>query len=84
MPVLGKEARPRRRDVRGEPLTVGVRDHPIVPSDSITPVNTFRALFHAYFGLDLPLLPDRNYIWPDQGDIYNLVDVTERLAGGPN
>lgn len=52
--------------------------------DSITPVNTFRALFHAYFGLDLPLLPDRNYIWPDQGDIYNLVDVTDRLAAGPD
>lgn len=51
---------------------------------SITPVNTFRALFHAYFGLDLPLLPDRNYIWPDLGDIYNLVDVTDRLAGGPD
>ncbi len=51
---------------------------------SITPVNTFRAVFHAYFGLDLPLLPDRNYIWPDQGDIYNLVEVTDRLAATPN
>ena len=47
---------------------------------SITPVNTFRAIFHAYFGFNLPLLPDRNLIWPDQGDIYNLVDVTDRLA----
>jgi len=51
---------------------------------SITPVNTFRAIFHAYFGLDLPLLPDRNYIWPNQGEIYDLVDVTDRLAASPN
>ncbi len=46
---------------------------------SITPVNEFRVLFNAYFGLDLPLLPDRNYIWPNQSDIYNLIDVTDRL-----
>ena len=48
--------------------------------DSITPVNQFRALFNAYFGLDLPLLPDRNFIWPNQRDIYNLIDVTDRMA----
>jgi hypothetical protein len=48
--------------------------------DSITPVNTFRAVFHAYFGFNLPLLPDRNLVWPDQRDVYNLVDVTDRLA----
>jgi len=50
---------------------------------SITPVNTFRAIFHAYFGMDLPLLPDRNYIWPNQGDIYTLVDITDKLSAGP-
>lgn len=47
---------------------------------SITPVNEFRVLFNAYFGLDLPLLPDRNYIWPNQSDIYTFIDVTDRLT----
>jgi hypothetical protein len=28
---------------------------------SMTPVNTFRLIFDAYFGADLPLLPDRSY-----------------------
>jgi len=46
---------------------------------TITPVNQFRVLFNAEFGLDLPLLPDRNYIWPDQSDIYNYIDVTDKV-----
>jgi len=48
--------------------------------DSITPVNQFRAIFHAYFGLDLPLLPDRNWIFVDKEHIYTQVDVTEKVA----
>lgn len=48
--------------------------------DSITPVNQFRAIFHAYFGLDLPLLPDRNWIFVDQSHLYTEVDVTEKVA----
>jgi hypothetical protein len=47
--------------------------------DSITPVNQFRAIFHAYFGLDLPLLPDRNWIFTNQLHIYDEVDVTEKV-----
>ena len=47
---------------------------------TITPVNQFRVLFNAEFGLKLPLLPDRNYIWPDQSDIYNYIDVTDKVA----
>jgi hypothetical protein len=47
---------------------------------SITPVNQFRVLFNAEFGLDLPLLPDRNYIWPNQSDIYTYIDVTNRVG----
>lgn len=47
---------------------------------TITPVNEFRALFNAYFGLDLALLPDRNYIWPNQSDIYTYIDVSDKLA----
>jgi hypothetical protein len=46
---------------------------------TITPVNQFRVLFNAEFGLDLPVLPDRNYIWPDQSDIYNYIDVTDKV-----
>jgi hypothetical protein len=47
--------------------------------DSITPVNQFRAIFHAYFGLDLPLLPDRNWVFVDKMHIYTQVDVTEKV-----
>ncbi|HTI29951.1 MAG TPA: hypothetical protein VL687_06310 [Methylomirabilota bacterium] len=50
---------------------------------SISLVNEFRALFNAEFGLDLDLLPDRNYIWPDQSHIYDFIDVTDKVAGAP-
>jgi hypothetical protein len=46
---------------------------------SISLVNQFRVLFNAEFGLDLPLLPDRNYIWPNQSDIYTYIDVTDQV-----
>jgi hypothetical protein len=45
----------------------------------ISLVNEFRVLFNAEFGLDLALLPDRNYIWPDQSKIYEYIDVTDRV-----
>jgi hypothetical protein len=48
--------------------------------DSITPVNQWRAIFHSYFGLDLPLLPDRNWIFTNQLHIYDELDVTEKVA----
>jgi hypothetical protein len=48
--------------------------------DSITPVNQWRAIFHAYFGLDLPLLADRNWIFTNQLHIYDEIDVTEKVA----
>lgn len=46
---------------------------------TITPVNTFRFLFSHYFGEDLPLIEDRNYI-PTYADRYydNLI-ITEIL-----
>ena len=47
---------------------------------TITPVNQFRVLFNSYFGLKLPLLPDRNYIWPDQSDIYDFIDATPEVV----
>jgi hypothetical protein len=46
---------------------------------SISPVNEFRVLFNAYFGLDLPILPDRNYIWKNASDWYTFIDATDKL-----
>ena len=46
---------------------------------TITPVNNFRLIFNAAFGADLPLLPDRNLVFPSQGSIYEDVDVTHRV-----
>jgi hypothetical protein len=48
--------------------------------DSITPVNQWRAIFGAFFGLDLPRLPDRNWIFTNQLHIYDQLDVTEKVA----
>jgi hypothetical protein len=45
----------------------------------ITLVNEFRVLFNAEYGLDLPILPDRNYIWPNQSNIYDYIDVTDKV-----
>ena len=47
---------------------------------TITPVNEFRVLLGSYFGLDLPVLPDRNYIWPNQSHIYDYIDVTDKVG----
>jgi hypothetical protein len=47
---------------------------------SITPVNSFRLIFNAAFGTDLPMLPDRNWVFVDQRHIYEMVDLTDRVA----
>lgn len=49
-------------------------------NDHITPVNTFRVVFNAYFGTDLELLPDESYFstWSRP---YAFVKVTEELQG---
>jgi len=39
---------------------------------TITPVNTFRAVFNTYFNGQFDLLPDQNYYSPDKNDIYNV------------
>lgn len=56
----------------------GVQDHGLY--ESITPVNTFRSVFNNYFGTDLPLLRDRNYVFEDFSHIYKFLDVTERVG----
>lgn len=53
------------------------------PHLSITPVNTFRLVFDRYFGADLPLLPDRSYVYTDLRHLYEFVDVTDRVAATP-
>jgi hypothetical protein len=45
--------------------------------EDITPVNTFRVIFNRYFGLDLPLLPDKSYSFYSHSDLYSFFDVTE-------
>lgn len=48
-------------------------------SDTITPMNLFRAVFNAAFDAGLPMRPDRNWVFVDQGHIYDFVDVTDRV-----
>lgn len=42
---------------------------------SLTPVNTFRIIFNAYFGTSYRLLEDASYIYKG-GHPYDFVDVT--------
>ena len=46
---------------------------------SMTPVNTFRFIFNKYFGADLDLLPDKNYIYENENHFYKYIEVTDRL-----
>ena len=57
----------------------GVEDPPLYPT--ITPVNSFRLVLNLYFGAELPLLPDRVYVFQDIDHLYRFTDVTERLFG---
>jgi hypothetical protein len=49
--------------------------------EGITPVNSYRALFNTYFGTDLPMLPDRVFVSPDDDRLYEFHDVTELVRG---
>jgi hypothetical protein len=49
--------------------------------DGITPVNTFRIIFNARFGTDLPLLPDRSWAHEDLYHFYDFFEITDRLRG---
>jgi len=46
---------------------------------SITPVNSFRAVFNLYFGADFELLPDRSYVFYSGRYPYKFIDVTDKL-----
>jgi hypothetical protein len=48
--------------------------------DTFSSVNTFRTVFRAYFGADLPPLPDRSYTWPDNDHIYDFQDITDLVT----
>jgi hypothetical protein len=45
---------------------------------SISPVNSFRIIFNAYFGAGLDLLPDRSY-YSTWDEPYNFIDVSDRV-----
>lgn len=53
-------------------------ERPQIPAD-MTPVNSFRLVLRVYFGIDLPALPDRSYVYPNPKNIYRFHDVTSKL-----
>ncbi|HUF06558.1 MAG TPA: sulfatase-like hydrolase/transferase [Candidatus Binatia bacterium] len=60
----------------------------VVPSeagvhDRSSPVNTFRYVMNAYFGADLPLLPDSVLLSPDYRRLYDFVEVERADDGAP-
>jgi sulfatase-like protein len=55
----------------------GLEDPGLYPT--ISPVNTFRLIFSRYFDADLPLLPDRTFVFERKAYPYRFTDVTERL-----
>jgi len=46
---------------------------------SITPVNSFRLVLDTYFGANLPLLEDKNYIFQDNQNFYKFTEITKKL-----
>lgn len=49
---------------------------------TVTPVNTFRLVLNKYFSSELPILPDKSYIYPDDDHYYRFVDVTGKIKFG--
>jgi hypothetical protein len=58
----------------------GKPDAPLYPT--ISDVNAFREIFNAYFGTNLTILPDKNYIFPDTKDLYDFTDITSIVSAG--
>jgi hypothetical protein len=48
-------------------------------TDTISSVNVMRAALNAGFDAGLPLLEDRNWIFPDQRHLYDFIDRTDRV-----
>ena len=48
-------------------------------SQDITPVNTFRVIFNAAFGTDLPIMPNRSWAHEDLYHFYDFFEITDRL-----
>jgi hypothetical protein len=48
-------------------------------SQTMTPVNTFRLILNDYFDADLPILPDRSYIFENLRHLYAFTDVTQTV-----
>lgn len=46
---------------------------------SITPVNSFRVVFNAYFHTNYPMLEDKNYVFQDENNYYKFIDVTNKV-----
>ena len=44
-----------------------------------SPVNNMRFVLREYFGADLPQLPDRSYIFPNNEDLYRFQNVDDKL-----
>lgn len=63
-------------------LLPNLKSNPLYPS--ITPVNSFRIIFNAYFGTNLPLLPDRNIVFENDKNYYKFIDVTDRVKAEIN
>jgi hypothetical protein len=62
----------------GQPAGFFAEDH--------SHINTFRGILSAYFGADLPPLPNRSFDWPGPEHVYDFIDITEQLPlpGGAN
>ena len=48
--------------------------------DAVTSVNTWRIVFNARFGTDLPMLPDRTWAHIDIHHFYDFFEITDRLV----
>jgi hypothetical protein len=46
---------------------------------SISNVNSFRIILNQYFSAGLPILPDKNYIFPNLQNLYQFTDVTAKV-----
>lgn len=42
-------------------------------------VNIFRKIFNSYFKTNFAMLEDKSFVFPDVSDLYNFIDVTDRV-----